>query len=145
MSYGYGAWKGTGVKFGQDERHVFTSVMDVGAQNLWKDGTGVWAGTDAAEINTGLNLYLFAHNIDGKPQNFSKVKCYGLKLWQKDESGDFKLVRDFRPYRAIRPGIDEFGVFYDRVSGKFFRGRNSSGSISDLKAGPNRGLRLIVR
>ena len=61
-------------------------------------------------MDTGLNMYLFAQNKGGSAALHSKVRCYGVKIWQ-----DGVLVRDFRP--CVRDG--KAGLF-DEVSRGFF-------------------------
>jgi len=70
----------------------------------------VYSGTDAASIDTGHSLHLFACNVGGTPTWFSKARCYGLKIWQ-----DGALVRDFRP--CLKNGV---AGLYDDVTKRIF-------------------------
>lgn len=57
--------------------------------------------------DTGLNLYLFADNIDGVVTNRAWARVYSLKVWQ-----DGELVRDLKPcLKGGRAGL------HDAVSG----------------------------
>ena len=74
-----------------------------------------WGQTVFDLLDTGVNLYLFACNIGDTPHYMAKAKCYGLKIWQDDESGTRRLVRDFKPcLKSGRAGL------YDTVSETIF-------------------------
>ena len=124
-SYCYGYAKFVYAKRGElptGTRHVVVSDMRAGCQTLDVDGARVYAASDATELDTGVNLYLFAVNYDG-PKYAAKCRCYGLKIWQTattDASdADYALVRDFVPCR-VNQGIYWTGALYDRVSGTVF-------------------------
>lgn len=74
-----------------------------------------WEQTHFELIDTGTNLYLFACNIEGTPNYKAKAKCYGMKIWQDDENGVRRLVRDFKP--CLKNGR---AGFYDSVSETIF-------------------------
>lgn len=67
---------------------------------------------------SGRNFYLFGCNNNGMASNYSntKARCYGTKIWQTDEGGEYKLVRNFIPC------LDSDGVacLYDTVSRELF-------------------------
>lgn len=62
--------------------------------------------------DTGLNLYLFAANVDGVADNKAWARVYAVRIWQDDDQGVSQLVRDLRPcLKNGRAGL------YDAVSG----------------------------
>ena len=62
-------------------------------------------------VDTQISLYLFARNKAGTADRFSSARLYSLKLWQKNGSGDYQLVRHFLPCR--RNGR---AALYDKVN-----------------------------
>ena len=86
---------------------TFTAINDeTGAEKVWT------SLSDAATVNTGTNLYLFARNSNGTPDSFSASRLYYLKIWQ---DGDPNPVRDFRP--CLKNGV---AGLYDAVSKRIF-------------------------
>ncbi len=84
------------------EQQTYCKMM-VGSQCMWSQ-------TNSVLVNTGINIYLFAHNVAGTPMYHASTRCYGLKIWQ-----DGDLVRDFRPcVKDSRVGL------YDAVSENIF-------------------------
>ena len=94
--------------------HVVSSITHDGTNvsySMAVNGTTIIDQTRVEEaLDTGLNMYLFAQNKGGSATLHSKVRCYGVKIWQ-----DGVLVRDFRP--CVRDG--KAGLF-DEVSRGFF-------------------------
>lgn len=127
---GYGTFKygsGTLAKC----RYRLTSTLEAGNQTLDVNGVRVYTAKDGATIDTGRNLYLFANNYGDKPQNYLYARCYGLKIWQTDASGEYRLVRDFVPCFAWTTNAADgsttgAGALYDRVSKRIFYGKTSS-------------------
>lgn len=74
-------------------------------------------------LDTKLNMYLFAQNMNGSAILQSKVKCYSVKIWQ-----DGNLVRDFRP--CVKDG--KAGL-YDAVDEKIFYPQGGDLMPSDNK------------
>lgn len=65
--------------------------------------------------DTGLNLYLFAANVDGVADNKAWARVYAVRIWQDDAQGVSQLVRDLRPcLKNGRAGL------YDAVSSNIF-------------------------
>ena len=99
---------------GTEPDHVVSSITHDGTNvsySMAVNGTTIIDQTRAEEaLDTGLNMYLFAQNKGGSATLHSKVRCYGVKIWQ-----DGELVRDFRP--CVRG--DKAGLF-DEVSRGFF-------------------------
>ena len=99
---------------GTEPDHVVSSITHDGTNvsySMSVNGTTIIDQTRAEEaLDTGLNMYLFAQNKGGSATLNSKVRCYGVKIWQ-----DGALVRDFRP--CVRGG--KAGLF-DEVSRSFF-------------------------
>ena len=111
------------------KRYRVTSSLTAKAQNLQVedlDGTGDNGSrslNDANSIDTGNNLYLFARNDAGTPNQFAAVRLYSLIL-----TNELGLVRDFLPCVADngRAGL------YDRVSERvFFPQAAKSGATSN--------------
>ena len=117
-------------------RYRVTTTLDDGAQSLLveKKVDGVWTRsgstdrTDAGPMDTGLPLTLFARNLAGVPDEFAAVRVYSLKLWQKDGSGEYALVRDLVPAKGPEGGA----ALWDRVGKRFYR---NSGDRYGLSAG----------
>lgn len=61
--------------------------------------------------DTGLNLYLFAANVDGVADNKAWARVYAVRIWQDDDQGGSQLVRDLRP--CLKNG---WAGLYDAVS-----------------------------
>ena len=101
------------------EDRPFEVISDValdGTFTMQHSGTTkVWDYTANAPVNTGCNLYIFARDNAGTADNFTPARCYGMKIWQTDENGDYQLVRDFRP--CIKGGI---AGLYDDISKKIY-------------------------
>jgi hypothetical protein len=99
------------------KRYRVTSSLAAKAQNLQVedlDGTGNNGSrsfNDANSIDAGNNLYLFARNDAGTPNQFAAARLYSLVL-----TNDLGVVRDFVPCVADngRAGL------YDRVSERVF-------------------------
>ncbi|MBR3086250.1 MAG: hypothetical protein IKH04_07590 [Kiritimatiellae bacterium] len=104
---------------------VETSLAD-GEQviTVAKSENGSWApvgaGTrtvnlafPAGSADLGLQLYLFARNMNGVPDEFAPARLYSFKLWQGDA-----LVRDLAP--AFEPA-DNAPALFDKVSKRYFR------------------------
>jgi hypothetical protein len=93
----------------------------------YKDGDSwAWEGTVGGQsisdsngpIDTGLPLYLFAVNSDGKPKYFGASRVYSLKLRVKQDGGTYAPVRDLVP--VIDP-VTGGGALWDKVSETYFR------------------------
>ena len=91
----------------ETEFNVGKQTQKIGADGVTNT---VYSGTSSSDINTGYSLYLFAINKDGKPDWYSKARCYGFKMWQNNT-----LVRDCRP--CLKNGV---AGLYDDVSKRIF-------------------------
>lgn len=88
------------------------------------DGLTVWSKTGNC-LDTGKTLHLFACNVGGTANYFSKARIYRLKIWQgPKDGGDMTLQRDLIP--CVK---DDRAGLYDTVSGNILY----SGSGTDLK------------
>ena len=67
---------------------------------------------DAASVDLGCSLYLFARNDSGTANQYSSARIFSLMLWQKDSNDDWQLVRHFLPCRK-----DNRAALYDKVEG----------------------------
>jgi len=95
--------KGANVNNGQDlrfeEKRIYTYTSEfssidgnnMSTNTITIDGTKVFTKASTA-LDTAMNLYVFALNVNNTVNAKSKTRCYGLKIWQ-----DGTLVRDFKP------------------------------------------------
>ena len=76
------------------------------------------SGTPVGALDTGLNLYLFARNLngDGTASLPSLARCYYLKIWAGEVDGEYDLVRDFLPCKDPSGTV----ALYDTVSKGYF-------------------------
>ena len=117
-------------------RYTITSTLDAGAQKVVcvktdsGDGYGSVTKSFAGPNDTRLPLYLFANNLNGTAVSFAGAKCYSLKLYRQDSSGQYtSLVRDLIPVKD--PANNGTPAFYDLVSGTYLR----NGGTGDFKTG----------
>ncbi|MBR3085191.1 MAG: hypothetical protein IKH04_02185 [Kiritimatiellae bacterium] len=126
---------GSSYPVASDEKYRITTTLDAGAQTVAceRQIDGAWAtygsrSTDTSgPLDTGLPLYLFADNVNGTAEAFSKARLYSLKLWQKDGNGDYQLVRYLVPAKTP----DGEAALWDRVGEIWFR----NGGTGALSAG----------
>ena len=129
--YSYNAWsmangeniKGA-VKYTPGQKYHVVSTITNGVSTCVVDGKEVLRDESGRIIDTGRNLYIFDINCGGYTDAdviHGRV-CHGdgriwwLKIRELDKTtGEFKLVRDFRP--AYKDG--EYGL-YDAVSKRLF-------------------------
>ncbi|MBQ3340310.1 MAG: hypothetical protein IJG84_00300, partial [Kiritimatiellae bacterium] len=116
QTIGYGAYNQTGVGATAGTVYDITTDLKAGSQTCEANGTTIYNASSSAEINTGLDLYLFGCNKDGVVQYKSKARCYSLKLWEGEA-----LVRDFRP--CLKNGE---ACLYDEVSHRIFRTKSGT-------------------
>ncbi len=119
VACGHGLFKENSYVCEYGKKYGFETVFNDGDQVMrrWADGVTntLWSGTESA-IDTGLPLYIFTCNVDGKPYLSSsssmsaKVRCYGLKIYQ-----DNVLVRDYMP--CVKNGV---AGLYDDVSKRIY-------------------------
>lgn len=116
---GYRTFKYLDDPLSANERHHVESELRAGRQVVTVDGTEIYTGSDAAELDTGINLYLGAVNVAGTASYSWALRVFSLKIWQTDTTAasdtDYKLVRDFVPVIA-----NDKGGLLDRVSGTVF-------------------------
>lgn len=87
------------------------TTLKAGEQKSVVNGqTVAYTATLNETYDTGLNFYLFAVNVAGKPAYLSRARVYSLKIWQDDV-----LVRDFKP--CVKYGR---GALYDTVDQRIF-------------------------
>ncbi|MBO6168270.1 MAG: hypothetical protein J6P13_08010 [Kiritimatiellae bacterium] len=135
------------------EQGVKTKVstrLDAGEQSIsvkmFKDNAWTTPATRsvalAGPVDVHQTMYLFAYNEDGQYRFPVKVRCYGLKLKEK-QNGEYKLVRDFVP---VRDPVTGGAALWDKVSGKYFRNGGKYRLAGGGKESPlNQGLLIIVR
>ena len=88
------------------ERYRVETELDAGMQTMKVNDETIVSEHNAASLDTGRTLYLFACNYGGVVRHSCKGRCYGLKIWQ-----DGVLVRDYRP--CLKNGV---AGLYDDVS-----------------------------
>ena len=103
-------------------RYRVETSLDNGAQSITvaKSENGAWVPvgngsrveSDAGPVNLGLPLYLFARNLNNKPDEFAPARLHTFKLWQ-----DGALVRDLHP--VFDPITNEPALF-DKVEKKYY-------------------------
>ena len=124
FAVGYGSCGYSSQLLSADVKYHVASTLEVGNQTLDIDGQRVYTGTDETLIDDGCTMFLFGWHLNGtarKCYNPSKVRCYGLKIWQTDEDGDYRLVRDLRPSVTFNMGgLNAKAGFFDAVSGQSF-------------------------
>ncbi len=82
-------------------------------------------GQQGTVIDTECNLYLFACNVSGTATKPASARCYGTKIWQTDDNGEYRLLRDFVPCRKDgEPGL------YDKVTKSIFYSRGTQPFIA---------------
>ena len=126
---------GSSVRQSTGVRYRITSQLEAGAQMIaiQKLEDGAWvddaanADTAAGPVDTGFPLYLFARDMAGTADSFCATRLYSLKLWQKDGSGDYQLVRHLVPAKTS----DGAAALWDRVTETWFH----NGGAGALAAG----------
>lgn len=126
-------------KFVSGKRYeVLTDVSDPSSLELYQNGKktfGTREPTDTSRteysafgsINLNLNLYLFACNQSGNPNWHCKARLYELKIFKKNGSGGFDLLRHYLPcIKNGRAGL------YDKANGTISYSFTDTG----LVAGP---------
>ena len=118
MDLQYGAWVNNyGGTYAAGTRYDAEASIFVGSQTLTVNNGRKVNLTRTNEINTGLNMYIFANDIARVAQNYSKARLYGMKILSCDADGaNPLLVRDFKPCVATN-GV---AALYDKVSGTIF-------------------------
>lgn len=121
MRVGYGALSGEDATiYSVGTRYLVESSLSSGTQTLERtniDESGekktLYTGTNSAEVDLEMPLYLFACNKDGTADWAGQYRLYGCKIRQGGA-----LVRDFKP--CLKDG--EFAL-YDDVSKRIFHMR----------------------
>ena len=107
-----------GSKSNPDIRFRVETTLEAGAQSInvrSLDGSGYNGArtyNDAATVDLGCNLYLFARNDSGTANQYSSARIFSVMFWQKDGNGDWQLVRHFLPCRK-----GSRAALYDKVEG----------------------------
>ena len=86
--------------------------------------------TTTGGTDSGLNLFAFARNNAGTADGYSSVKLYSMKIWQTDDGGAYKLVRDYVPCKKN----GEAGL-YDKVTKSIFYSRGTKPFIAGALPG----------
>ena len=130
LTDGYAA-RFNGISRATTDRCMVTSeVVTGGVFKTTLNGTTVTHdySTNPGPYNSGRSLYLFTNNRNGVAGALSaKARCYGVKIWQTDENGDYQPACNYTPCKK-----DGKAALYDSVSGMVFFGRGA-----DLIAPPD--------
>lgn len=121
-------------------RHVCKYVLEDGLQEYWEDGVCHHRTTTTGAVNTDMDLFVFAYNTTSRKDGSGKVhaRVYSLKIWQKDGTGDYVLLRDYKP--ASKDGI---GVLYDAVNSNLATRVTGSDSVPRPVVDTNKPDRFI--
>ncbi|MBQ6142101.1 MAG: C10 family peptidase [Kiritimatiellae bacterium] len=106
----------------------YAVVTEATTDGEWKTDVN---GKGASQTGLGVQswdrtLYMFARNNNNSADQFGAARCYATKIWQTDESGEYKLVRDFLPC------LDTDGVacLYDAVTKELFYSKNGTAFVT---------------
>lgn len=117
FTLGYGNYYTSSAKAQTGVDYIINTMLRAGAQNMVVNDAAVISNTISNEIDTGLNLYLFCSNYDGRADYFTTAKCYYCKIFDNGV-----MIRDFVP--CINPeGV--YGM-YDFVEGLFYASRSGA-------------------
>ncbi|MBQ2631036.1 MAG: hypothetical protein IJG13_15280 [Kiritimatiellae bacterium] len=115
---------------------VYTYVSEFSATNgegkvankVSVDGINNMYSKTGYGCDSGLSLYIFANNQKGNAVSQSKIRCYGLKIWQGPiDGGDMVLVRDYRP--CIK---NDRAALYDSVSDTIYYSDSGTDLVCDV-------------
>ena len=96
------------------EQIIFVTKFENGAWVPVGNGTRTAnLSFPAGFANLGIPLYLFARNLNGRPDEFAPARLYTFKFWQ-----DGALVRDLYP---VFDPADNAPALFDKVSKRYFR------------------------
>ncbi len=116
LQLGYGTLRSSGCIGMPGIKYVVNARFMPGEQSLAINGSTLVSSSSSEELDTGLNLFLFAVNKGGQPDYYTAGRLYWLKIWNLDADGRrASLAADFRPC------LDGDGVpcLYDGVSDDF--------------------------
>ena len=109
-----GGWDGNkSTSASLNTRYLARTTLASGSQSLHVDGANVSAaaGTATSSIDTDLDMYLCAANIDGVASQKFSGRIYSVRIWEGET-----LVRDFIP--CLDP--NDVPAMCDRKSGNYF-------------------------
>ena len=116
IQYGYGTAQ-TAFSAATARDYVIETSLSVGSQTFTVDGTRKATNADTKAIDTGLNIWLFAFNLDNAPQYPGKTRIYYMKMYQGNADGsNMQLVRNFKPVRLANGLV----VLWDFVEKKAY-------------------------
>ena len=114
-----GATNHVRVTFSEGSQKIVLIDDDRGAR------TTICDQTISGDVNTSQNLYVFAYNNNGTPNDFGKSRLYWLKLKQNGS-----LVRKFQPVRLKNSLVG----LWDFVEGKAYLPKTSTGGFAQFSA-----------
>lgn len=124
LRYGYSNWVNTSTKIEINERYSVSTNFTSGAQSITLDGVTIASSSILGSVVNNYNIYVFAYNDTGAAGDYSKIRCYGLKLYR-----DGILVRDYIP---CQNSVGDYGL-YDRVNNVFYTSPNGNAFTGYVK------------
>lgn len=117
LRYGYSEWVNTSTKIEIGRKYSISVDFASGNQSMVLDGVTIASSSISGRVTNNYNIYAFAYNDGGRAGDFSKIRLYGLKLYQEG-----LLVRDYIPCQNSE------GVcgLYDKVNGGFYTSPNGN-------------------
>ena len=86
--------------------------------------------TATGGTDSGVSLFAFARNNAGTADGYCSVKLYSMKIWQTDDNGTYRLLRDYVPCKKDgEPGL------YDKVTKSIFYSRGTQPFIAGSQPG----------
>ena len=118
LRYGYSEWVNTSTKVEIGRKYSISVDFASGNQSMVLDGVTIASSSISGRVTNNYNIYAFAYNDGGRAGDFSKIKLYGLKLYQ-----DGLLVRDYIPCQNSE---GDYGL-YDLVNNVFYQSASEYG------------------
>ena len=106
----YKSWTNLKIASSNGLRYCAKADFAAGAQRLTVNGKQLYSGTNGETIDAGVNLFVFAYNNGGTATGKSKVRLWGMKIYD-----GVQLVRHYVP---VKNGEGVAGL-YDLVNDEF--------------------------
>ena len=122
LAYRYTGEVFTSTKIETGRKYSISVDFASGYQSMMLDGVKIASSSSQALNVNDYNIYAFAYSNTGKAKSFSKMRLYGLKLYDKDV-----LIRDYIPCQNSEGvyGLYDLAnnVFYQSASDYGFTGK----------------------
>ena len=118
LRYGYSEWFNTSTKIEIGRKYSISVDFASGNQSMVLDGVTIASSSILGRVTNDYNIYAFAYNDGGIASDFSKIRFYGLKLYQEG-----LLVRDYIPCQNSE---GDYGL-YDLVNNVFYQSETEYG------------------